>query len=201
MSSPTCAAFHAAIASRVAAGRGRAGSSPSASRPHAPETGYGYIRVGEAIAPRRPPRRALRREARPRDAPSAIWTRAATLERRHLPVPRRQLSRRAGGTCARHPRRRARRDGQGAARWRAACIPTPARSPPVAVGIDRLCGDGEGGARRGRAGRDGLVATSAAGTRCTRSPSRMTTATRTMARYSRSTPPIAWSAAKARSSP
>ena len=79
---------------------------------------------------RRPPRRALRRKAAARPRRGDAGGGRACLERRHLPVPRRRLSRRAGGPRARHAPRRATGDGKARrAKARASC-PTPTPSPP-----------------------------------------------------------------------
>ncbi|MGJ3629735.1 sugar phosphate nucleotidyltransferase [Sphingomonas sp. MMS24-JH45] len=127
--------------------------------PDAPETGYGYIQVGEAIGSQTVwgVHRVARFVEKPECArsPRRCWRRATMRGTAALPVPRRRLPRRARDPCARDPRRRPCGDGGRAARRRAGAS-RRRRLRRLAVGLDRLCGDGEGQPRRGGAGGDGM---------------------------------------------
>ena len=101
-------------------------------------------------------RRPVRREAGRGDGRGLGRRRPARLERRHLPDARGDLSRRAGRACARHRQGGRGGDGRGGPRGRAH-PPRAGRVRGVARAVDRLCGDGESGEGRGRAGFDRLV--------------------------------------------
>ena len=144
------AAFAAAVAARRGS-RATAGSSPSASRPRIPETGFGYIECGSALGePRVRRRRASSRSRRSRKARGLPRGRQLRLELRHVRVHRRApSSRRSRATrprCCDAVRpvwqplaaRRRRSD----ARDRRRDVRRRARH------LDRLRGDGKGGGRR-----------------------------------------------------
>ena len=123
--------------------------------PHAPETGYGWIHVGEAIAPR-VHRVASFVEKPPRDRAEAmlaagdhVWNGGIFLFRADAflgalaaHAPDMLHAAQQALLKARHARARE-------------FIPTPTPSPPRRR-IDRLCGDGKGRARRGGAGQHGV---------------------------------------------
>ena len=103
----------------------------SASRPTAPETGYGYIRADASTARGAARGRALRREARRRHRRALSGRGRLLLEQRHLRAARLGLAGRARALPPRHPRRGPR--GAGTARTRRRPVHSPdkrRRSPP-----------------------------------------------------------------------
>ena len=179
---------------RGAAGRRRrAGWSPSASCPTAPETGYGYIKRGaRRAAVRATSQRFVEKPdaARPRER--YVAERRLLLEQRHVRVPRLALPRRAAAHRAGDGRsRRAsrstrpRRDADFLRLDKAAFSACPADSIDYAV-MEKT----EHAAVRARSTSAGT--TSARGRRCGRWSSRTATATPIAATSSRATAATRW---------
>ena len=98
--------------------------------PDAPETGYGWIQVGEPLADGRPPRRALRREAAARPGARRCWRRGDHAWNGGIFLFRADIYLDAlAQSRPGHADRDAGGDGQGAARGRRGSTPMRRRSP------------------------------------------------------------------------